>query len=119
MEVTCINCPVGCRMTVTLEGGCVTKVEGNACRRGEAYAHQECVAPLRMVTAVVPIEGSAAPLPVKTRTPIPRERIDDCMRALSLLPLSAPIQAGTVVLSDVCGTGVDVVATSTRERDPA
>lgn len=111
MEITCINCPVGCRLAVELEEGKVVSVTGNTCPRGVAYAKQECVDPLRMVTAVVPVEGSAAPLSVKTRTPIPKKEIKNCMKALSEAKLTAPIVAGTVVLADVCGTGVDVIAT--------
>lgn len=111
MEITCINCPVGCRLCVELEGGQVVSVSGNVCKRGEAYAKQECVDPQRVVTAVIPVEGSAAPLSVKTRSPIPKRSIDDCMKALADLKLCAPVAAGSVVLADVCGTGVDVIAT--------
>lgn len=111
MEITCINCPVGCRLAVELEEGKVVSVTGNTCPRGVAYAKQECVDPLRMVTAVVPVEGSAAPLSVKTRTPIPKKEIKNCMKALAQAKLTAPIAAGAVVLADVCGTGVDVIAT--------
>ena len=109
--ITCISCPVGCRMTVQVEDGAFVSVTGNTCKRGEVYARQECVAPQRMVTAVVPVEGSAMPLSVKTRTPIPKARIQDCMAALAALKLQAPIAAGETVLPDVCGTGVDVIAT--------
>lgn len=111
MEITCINCPVGCRLNVTLENGQVVSVTGNTCKRGETYARQECVDPLRMVTAVIPVAGSAMPLSVKTRTPIPKNRIADCMRALAGVRMTAPVAAGSVVLADVCGTGVDVIAT--------
>ena len=111
MEITCINCPVGCRLDVTLENGQVVSVTGNTCKRGETYAKQECVDPQRMVTAVIPVAGSAVPLSVKTRTPIPKKRISDCMRALSEVQITAPVAAGSVVLADVCGTGVDVIAT--------
>lgn len=113
--LTCINCPVGCRMTVTLEGGEVVSVSGNTCKRGEAYARQESVAPQRMVTAVIPVEGSAMPLSVKTRTPIPKRLIPACMKALSEVKVSAPVRAGSVVLPDVCSTGVDVIATKSVE----
>ncbi|MBR4080202.1 MAG: DUF1667 domain-containing protein [Clostridia bacterium] len=109
--ITCISCPVGCRMTVTIEDGKFVSVTGNTCKRGEIYAKQECIAPERMVTAVVPVEGSFMPLSVKTKTPIPKAKINDCMKALSELKLVAPIKAGTVVLADVCGTGVDIIAT--------
>ena len=109
--ITCINCPVGCRMEVTHEGEKVLSVKGNTCKRGDAYARQECVAPERMVTAVAPVEGRDMPVSLKTRKPIPKKRIDDCMRAIMAHPFSAPIQAGDVLIADVCGTGVDVIAT--------
>lgn len=110
-EITCINCPVGCRLQVTVEDGQVTAVTGNSCKRGELYAKQECVAPTRMVTAVVAVEGSFMPLSVKTRTPIPKKEIFNCMQELSALKLTAPIKIGQVVLPNVCNTGVDVIAT--------
>ena len=109
--ITCISCPVGCRMTVQVEDGAFVSVAGNTCKRGEVYARQECVAPERMVTAVIPVEGSPTPLSVKTRTPIPKAKIQDCMAALAQVKLIAPVAMGDVVLPDVCGTGVDVIAT--------
>ena len=111
MEITCINCPVGCRMQVTVEDGKVTAVSGNTCKRGYEYALQESVAPHRMVTAVVEVAGSPLPVSVKTREPIPKERIFDCMAELSRLHLQAPIHLGDVVCPNICGTGVDVIAT--------
>ena len=109
--ITCINCPVGCRVTVKLENGVPVSVTGHTCPRGEKYARQEVVQPMRMVTAVVPLSGTGLPLSVKTRTPIPKASIAACMEALSKVEVKAPVQAGQVVLSDVCGTGVDVIAT--------
>lgn len=111
MEITCINCPVGCRLSVELVDGKVVSVSGNTCKRGEIYAHQECTEPLRMVTAVIPVEGSDMPLSVKTKSPIPKKLIADCMAALSEIKISAPVMLGSVVLENVCGTGIDVIAT--------
>ena len=109
-ELVCIVCPKGCTMHIEEKDGSFN-ITGNTCKRGETYARQECVDPQRMVTAVIPVEGSAAPLSVKTRTPIPKKRIHECMQALSDVKLTAPVQAGSVVLADVCGTGVDIIAT--------
>lgn len=109
--ITCINCPMGCRMEVTLENDTVISVKGNTCKRGEIYAHQECTQPLRMVTAVAPVKNSFVPVSLKTRTPIPKAKIEQCMRAIDALELSAPIEAGQVLIADVVGTGVDVIAT--------
>ena len=109
--ITCINCPVGCRMTVTLEDDQVTVVEGNACKRGEAYARQECVAPMRMITASAPVEGRSMPVSVKTSAPVPKGMIAACMQAILNAAFVPPIKAGDVLILDVCGTGADVVAT--------
>ncbi len=110
-EITCISCPVGCRMTVTVENGAVTRVQGNACKRGEAYARQECISPLRMVTAVARVSGSAVPVSLKTRSPIPKDKIAQCMSEIRQLKLRLPIEMGDVLLEDVAGTGIPLVAT--------
>ncbi len=111
LNITCINCPVGCRMKVTVEDGKVVDVKDYACPRGIKYANQEAVAPLRMVTAVTKVMGSDIPLSIKTSEPIPKDKISDCMVAIRCLALTSPIKAGEVVLANVCGTGVDVIAT--------
>ena len=111
--LTCISCPVGCRMTVTLEDGQVISVTGNTCKRGEVYAKQESVKPLRMVTAVARVEGSPVPVSLKTQSPIPKESIAACMDEINRLQLKLPIMTGDVLKTDVAGTGVNLVATRT------
>ena len=111
-QITCINCPVGCRMKVVLnDGGEVVSVEGNTCPRGAVYARQEGTLPLRMITAVIPAGNSETPLSVKTRQPVPKKLIPDVMARLNEVRISAPVELGQVVLSNVCDTGVDVIAT--------
>ena len=44
-KLTCIICPLGCPLTVELADGKVVKVTGNTCKRGEAYANNECTNP--------------------------------------------------------------------------
>ena len=67
-QLNCINCPLGCLLTVTLEDGKITSVTGNTCPRGEKYAHQELTDPQRMLTSTVRIEGGELPLlPVVVR----------------------------------------------------
>ena len=110
--ITCINCPVGCRMTVQLsESGEFRSVSGNTCPRGARYARQECTQPERMITAVISVEGSSIPLSVKTARPIPKKLIPDIMKQLAVLQISAPVSIGQTVLHDVLQTGVDIIAT--------
>ena len=110
--ITCINCPVGCRMTVTLsEQGQFLSVAGNTCPRGAKYAEQECVQPMRTITAVIPVSGSLRPLSVKTSSPVPKEMIPGIMQALSEVRVNLPVSIGQVVLRNVLGTGADIIAT--------
>lgn len=109
---TCICCPLGCRVEVTLgENGQVSEVSGHTCKRGADYAAQEAVAPERMVTAVLPVSGCLEPVSVKTQRPVPKASMKDVLAAVAALQLSAPIAAGDVLIEDVCGTGAAVVAT--------
>ncbi len=48
---------------------------------------------------------------VKTKEDIPKEKIFDCVKALKGVTVKAPVHIGDVILADVAGTGVDVVAT--------
>jgi len=112
-EMTCIVCPVGCRMTVTMEDGKVTQVTGNSCKRGPAYAIDECTAPKRMLTTTVFAQagGRRVLVPVKTKSPIPKELLFDAMRVVNQAAVTAPAKRGDVVVADILGTGVDVVLT--------
>lgn len=111
-NLICIQCPMGCLLTVVLSGGEVQSVAGNTCRRGEVYARAEVTAPVRTVTTSVAVENGSMPaVSVKTASPISREKIFDCVRALTGITAEAPIRIGDVILSNVAGTGTDIVAT--------
>lgn len=112
-ELTCINCPLGCQVRVTLEDGQIVDVTGNTCPRGERYARSEVTNPTRVVTTTVPVDGSKEQVmvSVKTATAIPKTKVFDCVRALAGVRAKTPVRIGDVVLPNVCGTGVDVVAT--------
>lgn len=110
--ITCINCPVGCRMTVSLsDTGEFLSVTGNTCPRGAVYARQECTLPKRIITAVIPVDGCRTPLSVKTSMPIPKEMIRDVMHELGSLHLHTPVQSGQVLIHHVLQTDADIVAT--------
>lgn len=109
INLTCINCPVGCALTVDGDS-----VAGNLCARGVAYAKAETTNPARMMTSTVRIRHAAlAQLPVKTKSPIPKGKVKDSVKALAGIEIDAPAKIGQVILENVCGTGVDVIATRT------
>lgn len=111
-QLTCIGCPMGCQLTATIEGGAVTAVTGNTCKRGDSYARKECVAPARTVTGTVRCTGgTAAVVSVRTAGEVPKEKVFDVAHTLNTVSVPLPVEAGDVVIDDVCGTGVAVVAT--------
>ncbi len=111
-RLTCIICPKGCSLRVRLEAGRVTLVEGNHCKRGAQYAEKEVTNPTRTVTTIIPVRGGREKmLSVKTRTDIPKAKVQACVQALKNVTAEAPVQIGDVILSDVAETGVDIIAT--------
>lgn len=111
-ELICIGCPMGCPVTVEMNDTEIVSVTGNTCPRGDAYVRKEVTNPTRIVTSTVKVEGGSVDMvSVKTKEDIPKDKIFDCVRALKGITVKAPVRIGDVILADVAGTGVDVVAT--------
>lgn len=114
--MNCIMCPLGCEMTVIIEDGAVTGVTGNICPRGPKYAHDEVTAPKRMLTSTVQVEGGLLPLlPVVSKSTLPKERILDCATALRQIKVAAPVAEGQIIVENILGLGVDIVASRAME----
>ena len=111
-NLTCIGCPLGCAITVTMDGGNVVSITGNTCKRGSDYAAKEVTHPTRIVTSTVCVrDGSIPMVSVKTAQDIPKEKIFEIMKYINALTVTAPVHIGDVLLKDIAGTGVDLIAT--------
>lgn len=107
-ELICISCPMGCHLKVDVEN---KTVEGNTCKRGEIYGLNEVTNPVRVITSTVKVKnGELAVIPVKTTGPIGKGLNMECMEVLSKVNIEAPVKMGDIIISDVLGTGVDVIA---------
>ena len=112
-ELTCINCPLGCLLTVTMDGDEITDISGYTCQRGKVYAEKEVTNPTRIVTSTVKVVGGRSErVACKTASDIPKDKIFAVMDAINAASVQAPVVIGEVLICDVAGTGVDVVATS-------
>lgn len=115
-SLVCISCPLGCRLEVTMESTKVISVTGHSCNKGKAYGIKECTNPTRILTSTVEVEnGYPEVASVKTQTDIPKDKLFDCMKVLKKVRLTAPVHIGDVILTDIAGTGVTVVATTNCE----
>ena len=111
MKIICINCPKGCELEAEMKDG-KPVVTGHACPKGEEYGRAELVSPTRMVTGLVRVAGMRKPLPVKTKSAVPKKKIDEVLFAMHQATVQLPVRIGDVIVSNVAGTGVDLVATA-------
>lgn len=111
----CTTCPSECALTIDTsidENGVehVLSVQGNRCARGRKFAEQEIIRPMRILaTTIVVRESDEKLLPVRTARPIPRDLHLRAMRDIRHASITAPVRMGDVVMSDLLGTGVDLV----------
>lgn len=113
----CVSCPLGCGLTVTLDdSGEVVKVEGNTCPRGESYARSEVKDPRRVFASTVRVKGGKLPVcPVRSKTPAPKGKLFVIAREVAGVVAEAPVKIGQVLIHNVCGTDVDIVASRDLE----
>ncbi|MCI9193447.1 DUF1667 domain-containing protein [Acutalibacter muris] len=117
VELTCISCPLGCPLKVETDNeGKVLSVTGNTCKRGEDYGRREVTAPTRTVTSTVRLKGGTGPVvSVRTRQDVPKSKIFAVMEEIRRTVVTAPVHIGEVVIPNIAGTGVDLIATADRE----
>lgn len=110
-EIICTVCPRGCRITVEGEGQTVHQVEGYSCGRGRAYTEAEFAHPVRILTTTVRLHGGQEELlPVRSSAPLPKELLFDCMAVIRAAGAKPPVALHQVIVPDICGSGVDIVA---------
>ena len=124
LQFNCTTCPSECLLTVEVERDAngamveVRSVTGNNCPRGDKFAHQELTCPMRVLTTTVAVScGDEALLPVRTAEAIPLELHAQAMALIQGLVVDAPIRMGDVVLEDLLGTSIDLIAS--MDIDPA
>lgn len=112
-ELVCIVCPNGCELSIDIdENGKINSVTGNICKRGEEYARQEMVNPMRTIASSVLIEGGELPLAsVRLTKAIPKDMIATVMEEIKKIKLPAPVSIGQVVVKGICNTDSDLIIT--------
>lgn len=115
-ELICIGCPLGCPLTVRIEGENM-EVKGNTCKRGDDYARKEVLSPTRIVTSSVHVNGGELEMvSVKTKQDIPKGKIFEIMEEIRKTAVDAPVAIGDIVIKNCAGTGVPIIATKNVAR---
>ena len=111
-EITCIVCPIGCKIKVNIIGNHCEILDGNRCKRGIEYVQSEALDPRRILTSSILVLSGDWPLTsVKTTKPVPKNMIPLVLTEIKKTIREAPINIGDILLKNVCDLDIDVVAT--------
>ncbi len=124
-ETTCIGCPKGCTLHLEYPKDRAVSdikeseisVTGFSCPKGEEYGKNEILCPMRTVCSCVRLKDSdIAMLPVRTKGDIPKSKIADVMREIHACEVKLPVKNGDVIINNISGTGIDLVATRDMQK---
>ena len=116
-EITCIICPIGCKILVRTDGSRFELLNGNNCKKGIDYARNEALNPKRMLTSSVLVKNGEWPLvSVKSSRPIPKDKIFSFLKEIKKTSIDAPIISGQTIINNVANTKIDIVATKSIKK---
>ena len=104
-NLSCIVCPIGCSLKVTIDDNNNISVTGNTCPRGAKYAEAECTNPERTITTTIKAEGGSV-VSVKTDRPIPKSKMTECMQIINKTVVKLPVNVGDILIEDVFGSNI-------------
>ena len=97
-QYICLTCPNCCALTT--DG---IQVSGHKCEKGQAFACQEWLEPLRVITTTIRMETDHGMhiVPVKTAAPVPLTRLPAIMQKIKSLRFNEVPPLGTrITLGD-------------------
>ncbi len=111
--IICIVCPVSCPVDVEwTKEEVVLGIKNHLCKLAGPYVESELFDPRRLLTTSIPVDGGDWPLvSVKSSPPIPKDMMLEAMDEITGVRVKAPIKVGDVLMTNILGTGCDVVAT--------
>lgn len=116
-EITCIVCPIGCKILVRTDEKQIKKLDGNKCKQGIEYAINEALDPRRMLTTSVFVKDGEWPLvSVKSSQPVPKEKVFQVLKEIKKVKIKAPIKSGQEILNNVANTDINIIATKTVKK---
>ena len=109
-ELVCIVCPNGCKIEIDEN---TFETTGNKCKKGVEFALSELKNPMRTISSTVRTVFPEVPvLPCRVSAEIPKDRIFDVMREINKVVVKERVDKGAVLIKNVLGLNVDVIASS-------
>lgn len=104
----CIICPKCCELET--DG---SEVSGARCKKGEEFARQEVILPLRVITTTIRYETKEGiqMVPVKTASPVPLSQITGIMQHIKQVQLSEIPPIGSRITVSGTSEPIDLIVT--------
>lgn len=116
-EITCIVCPIGCKILVRAVENEFELLDGNKCKRGIEYAKNEALDPRRMLTSSVLVKNGEWPLvSVKSSKPVQKHKVYSVLKEIKKSIVNAPVRSGQIIIKNVANTKIDIVATKSIKK---
>ena len=136
-QITCLFCPLGCRLTIENKPGhesavdqkisldfCIVETKerlqlsGNKCTKGVEFAIAELTSPTRsLATTVRTVFPKMPVLPVKTSADVPKEKIFLIISELSRIIINRRVGIGETIIENILETGCDIIVTSNALKE--
>lgn len=108
-EITCIICPVGCRILIDKDN-----ISNYKCKRGLEYAKEELTNPKRNITTTVKaINLSKRRVAVRLDKEIPKNKIFDVLKEIKKVKIKKSIKRGEVIKENILNLGVNLISQET------
>jgi CxxC motif-containing protein len=107
-QYICLTCPNCCALET--DG---TQVSGHKCEKGQTFACQEWLDPLRVITTTIRVDTKQGMhiVPVKTAAPVPLTKIPAIMKTIKSLRLLEVPPLGSVITVDKAPEPLEIVVT--------
>jgi CxxC motif-containing protein len=116
-QITCVVCPIGCKILIKTDGKSFNLLSGNKCKRGIEYAKNEALDPRRMLTSSIFVKNGEWPLvSVKSSQPIQKQKVFSVLKKIKNKTVSAPVKSGQIIIKNVANSEIDIVATKSIKK---
>lgn len=116
-EITCIVCPVGCKILVRTSKNHIELLDGNKCKKGIEYARNEALDPRRMLTSTIFVKNGEWPLvSVKSSQPVPKDKIFLVLKEIKKISVNAPVKSGHKIINNVANTNINIITTKSIRK---
>lgn len=87
------------------------KVTGNSCGRGVDYARKLISDESKVITGrCILINGPMGRLPVVSSIPVPKDISDVVLEEIRRLRVEAPVEKGQILIENIIGSGINILA---------